>query len=371
MVTMPLHFASIVEEAVHASQTNERNAAQALWRQACSVGLLRPPDGESSRRDSILYSLELGKHGLLDLPFWMQRDVIPRLVDFTDSWTLPHFGDLRDGQNVVLGIGLSEAHSASSFTRLTCTAAYDPNREQYAIEGEKRHVTNACIADAIVISARVHRDNQTRVGLFLVDSRLPGVAIEPTPLGDGLELLATGTVQLTNVLVPATHLLGGSPNAVVQLAAPMAVERLMLGNMARAAASVAVDQLSERMTSGKGGNFKASSDRATTLLSELCARGMAVDAFGQVLADDYIHGRLLSAERAAAYKVLSISYLIDALQVLIRLRTASEMEAESQIPARLSLDARLRAAIAQGLAGGTEHALSRLIISSANPKKTH
>jgi alkylation response protein AidB-like acyl-CoA dehydrogenase len=91
------------------------------------------------------------------------------------------------------------------FTLATCAR---PANGGYVLSGVKALVPRAGEAELFVVSADLAAGGPPRPALFIVESRTPGISIEPNP-GMGIRAAATGKLILEDVQLPATALLGG------------------------------------------------------------------------------------------------------------------------------------------------------------------
>jgi alkylation response protein AidB-like acyl-CoA dehydrogenase len=110
--------------------------------------------------------------------------------------------------SLIGALAVTEAESGSDVFAVTTTATSES--DHYVISGSKIFVTNAPIADVIVVLAR-HREEPGVGGLcaFIVDRDTPRVFIsEPYPKL-GLHSSPMGQVTLDKCRVPASALLGG------------------------------------------------------------------------------------------------------------------------------------------------------------------
>jgi alkylation response protein AidB-like acyl-CoA dehydrogenase len=78
----------------------------------------------------------------------------------------------------------------------------------YRLDGVKALVPRAAQAELFVISAALEGPDGDRPALFLVESSTPGLTVEAEP-AMGLRGAATGKLNLDNVSLPASALLGG------------------------------------------------------------------------------------------------------------------------------------------------------------------
>jgi alkylation response protein AidB-like acyl-CoA dehydrogenase len=80
----------------------------------------------------------------------------------------------------------------------------------YVIDGIKSLVPRAADAEVFVVAAHLENDGPA---LFIVESKTPGVSVEPEP-GMGVRAAGTGRLVLEDAQLPATALLGGADAAV-------------------------------------------------------------------------------------------------------------------------------------------------------------
>ena len=103
---------------------------------------------------------------------------------------------------------LTEAESGSDPSTLKTTAFLDGN--DYVLNGVKRWITNAPIADVLMVFARTDRNSPGAEGIscFLIESKTPGVVIGPRDQKMGQAGSWTSEVFLENVRVPPDRLIG-------------------------------------------------------------------------------------------------------------------------------------------------------------------
>lgn len=120
------------------------------------------------------------------------------------SW-LPR---LASGE-VTASFGLTEADAGSDPSGLTTSARRDG--ADWVINGAKRYITNAPVADVIMVFARTNPDARGNKGIstFLVPAGTPGLSIGPRDHKMGQFGAWTADVYLDDVRVPAEALVGG------------------------------------------------------------------------------------------------------------------------------------------------------------------
>lgn len=120
------------------------------------------------------------------------------------SW-LPR---LASGE-VTASFGLTEADAGSDPSGLATTARREGS--DWVLNGSKRYITNAPIADVIMVFARSNPDAVGNRGIstFLVPAGTPGLSIGPRDHKMGQFGAWTADVYLDDVRVPADALVGG------------------------------------------------------------------------------------------------------------------------------------------------------------------
>lgn len=146
---------------------------------------------------------------------------------------LPALGDGRmKGAHAI-----TEAGAGSDALALTARARRDG--DDYILDGVKRYITNAPIADLFLVYATVDPDlGFTGVTAFLVERDQAGVSVETRRDKTGLRTAPWGEITLRECRVPAARRLGAEKQGSRVLARCMAWERAlilapMLGTMRR------------------------------------------------------------------------------------------------------------------------------------------
>ena len=106
---------------------------------------------------------------------------------------------------------LTEPGAGSNPSGLRTKAVRD-GRRRWIINGDKRFITNAPIADLFVVFARSRPadDDGPGIAVFLVPADTAGVQVGAKDAKMGQEGAWTSDVSFTDVRVPATALIGGS-----------------------------------------------------------------------------------------------------------------------------------------------------------------
>jgi acyl-CoA dehydrogenase len=111
---------------------------------------------------------------------------------------------------ITASFALTEADAGSDPSGLASTARRDPDGS-WVLNGAKRYITNAPIADVFMVFARTNPDGPAQRGIstFLVPRSAAGLAVGPRDHKMGQFGAWTSDVYLDDVRVPAEALIGG------------------------------------------------------------------------------------------------------------------------------------------------------------------
>ncbi|WP_370937091.1 acyl-CoA dehydrogenase family protein [Amycolatopsis sp. cg13] len=132
------------------------------------------------------------------------------LVGFgTDEQKTQWLERIASGE-VVASFALTEPGAGSNPAGLRTKAVRDG--DDWVIDGQKRFITNAPIADLFVVFARTRPADESGPGIavFLVPADTPGLEVGPKDKKMGQEGAWTADVTFSNVRVPASALVGGN-----------------------------------------------------------------------------------------------------------------------------------------------------------------
>lgn len=147
--------------------------------------------------------------------------------------------------DVVASFALTEPGAGSNPAGLRTRAVQDPDTGEWVINGAKRFITNAPLADLFIAFARTReaagKDNG--IAVFLVPAGTPGVEVGPKDKKMGQECAWTADVTFTDVRVPASALVGGSEEVGYQAAmGSLARGRVHIAALAVGSARRALDE---------------------------------------------------------------------------------------------------------------------------------
>ncbi|MFI5507808.1 acyl-CoA dehydrogenase family protein [Mycobacterium sp. NPDC051804] len=179
-------------------------------------------------------------------------------------------------------IAMSEPGSGSDVASLICRA--EKVDDGYRLNGQKTWISNAHVADHILVVARTSagEDKHQGISMLSVPISTQGLAIHPIETM-GAEV---NDVYFTDCVVPQERLVGIEGQGWPQLIAGLNIERVIIGSMALGQARRAFDDtvayVKERKQFGRPiGTFQALSQRLADLATELEATRLLVHDVAQ------------------------------------------------------------------------------------------
>jgi alkylation response protein AidB-like acyl-CoA dehydrogenase len=187
------------------------------WKKCAAFGLQGLPvpqeyGGSGSDPLTIAIALEALGYGCRDnglifaLNAHLWSCVIPVLVFGTEDQKRRYLPGLCDGSLVGVG-GMTEPEAGSDAFSLTTSA--ERRGDGYVLNGTKTFITNAPIADVIVVFASTDRSKGfSAISAFLVERGTSGLTVEPPFQKMGLRTATMSKVVLSDCEVPAESRLG-------------------------------------------------------------------------------------------------------------------------------------------------------------------
>lgn len=144
---------------------------------------------------------------------------------------------------VVASFALTEPGAGSNPAGLRTSAVRDGG--EWVLDGQKRFITNAPLADLFVVFARTRPagESGTGIAVFLVPAPSPGLQVGPKDKKMGQDGAWTADVTFSGVRVPASALIGGDEEAGYRAAmTSLARGRVQIAALAVGAAQRALDE---------------------------------------------------------------------------------------------------------------------------------
>lgn len=152
----------------------------------------------------------------------------------------------------VMAVAYTEPQSGSDLAGIKTRARREG--DHYVLTGQKVYITNAHVADYLIVAAKTGAEGHRGMSLFLVDMSLPGITVRPMkPMGR--RMTRPNEVFFDDVRVPANMLLGGENEGWRKVMRGLNLERMLIAATSAGACLRMVDiaraWAKERVTFGK------------------------------------------------------------------------------------------------------------------------
>ncbi|HEX2544138.1 MAG TPA: acyl-CoA dehydrogenase family protein [Ramlibacter sp.] len=130
------------------------------------------------------------------------------LMDGTEAQKQQYLPRLATGE-LVASFALTEPEAGSDAASLRTTAIRQG--DHYVVNGSKRFITNAPIADIFTLMARTNPEDKGAGGVsaFILEARTPGITVGKPDRKMGQRGAHTADLHFDDVKVPASQLIGG------------------------------------------------------------------------------------------------------------------------------------------------------------------
>jgi acyl-CoA dehydrogenase len=338
-----------------------------FWNKAARQGMVvfaAPEEhggaGLSDFRFNAVIDEEVALTGAVGDNFNLTNDIAaPYFLDLTTAeqqarW-LP---ELTSGAKIP-AIAMSEPGAGSDLRGMTSTAV--PDGDGYRLSGSKTFVTNGIQADLIIVAAYIRDGAGTNgMGLFVVESDMPGFTRGRKLAKVGRRAQDTAELFFEDVAVPAENVLGEPGRGLGYLMLNLPQERLSMAVVAVAtcerALQITLDYARERNAFGRPiGSFQANRFALAELAAEIKVARVFVD--GCLAA--HLTGEL-SAEDAAAAKLWTTELQVRVADRCLQLHGGYGYMDEYEI-SRIWRDSRVTR-----IYGGTSEIMKEIIGRSLN-----
>lgn len=214
------------------------------------------------------------------------------LVHFgTDEQRTEWLPRLASGE-VVASFALTEPGAGSNPAGLKTRAVRDG--DDWVLDGDKRWITNAPLADLFVVFARTRPADESGHGIavFLVPADTPGVEVGVKDRKMGQEGAWTSDLYLNSVRVPASALIGGADDAGYRAAMlSLARGRVHIAGLSVGAAQRALDEsVAFAARSTQGGQPIGSFQLVQAMIADMQTDVMAGRAMAREAARLWVSG---------------------------------------------------------------------------------
>jgi alkylation response protein AidB-like acyl-CoA dehydrogenase len=170
---------------------------------------------------------------------------------------------------------LTEPGSGSDAAALKTRAVKDGN-SQYRVSGSKAFISGGGYSDIYLVMCRTGEEGPKGISCLLIENGMPGLSFGANERKMGWSAQATATVNLDQVPVPASHLIGGEGKGFSIAMSGLNGGRLNIAACSLGAAQSALDKavayMKERKAFGKSlGSFQALQFKIADMETELQA----------------------------------------------------------------------------------------------------
>ncbi|MGW0045139.1 acyl-CoA dehydrogenase family protein [Rhodococcus sp. NPDC003348] len=194
--------------------------------------------------------------------------------------------------DIVASFALTEPGAGSNPAGLRTKAVREG--DDWIINGEKRFITNAPLADLFVVFARTRPadENGTGIAVFLVPADTPGVVVSPKDRKMGQEGAWTADVHFSDARVPHGALVGGNEDVGYRAAmTSLARGRVHIAALAVGTAQRVLDEsVAYAATATQGGTPIGDFQLVQAMIADIAAGVMAGRAMVREVAERYVSG---------------------------------------------------------------------------------
>jgi alkylation response protein AidB-like acyl-CoA dehydrogenase len=189
----------------------------------------------------------------------------------------------------IAAIAITEPDAGSDVASISTTARREG--DSYLLSGRKTFITNGARADFCTLVATTDKKaKHAGIGLFLVDTNLPGFSTGRPFIKVGMRSSDTVELSLDNVRIPAANLIGGiEGQGFGQLMAQLQFERIINAvlsvSQARHGLAITIEYIKQRHAFGRPiGSFQAAAHKIADVATELAAAySLTYSAISQVV----------------------------------------------------------------------------------------
>ncbi len=251
---------------------------------------------------------------------------------------------LMNGEHLA-AFALTEREAGSDAANVQLTADPSEDGSHYILNGEKRYITNASIAQVLTVMARTpnpKKPGKTAITAFLVTPEMEGFEmLEPRMPKLGIKGTATGRFRLNNVRVPKENILGPLGKGLRVALTVLDFGRTTFGACCTGAAKTCLRMSVEHANSRKQfektlGNFDLVKKKIARTASDV----YAMEAMTQVTASLIDRGLEDYMLETAMLKVFTTERLWDAVNDCFQIHGGSAYFDDSPL-GRMLRDARI------------------------------
>jgi alkylation response protein AidB-like acyl-CoA dehydrogenase len=219
-----------------------------LWKRMAELGLLSmtlPPEYGGSGMDIVSWAIaqeEMARAAVVVADIQLLGTLMQNMIlkNGTEAQKQKYLPALASGETIAI-IAQTEPGAGSDVAGIQTTAR--PERGGYVLNGTKRFLTCAMLADLAIVVATVDKSKGHKgITLFLVEKGTPGFSTGSKEHLMGVRGMGTGEVVFDNCWVPKENLLGGEREGFKRAMMSLDTGRIGIGCQAVGLAQAAMEE---------------------------------------------------------------------------------------------------------------------------------
>ncbi|MBD5526547.1 MAG: acyl-CoA/acyl-ACP dehydrogenase [Lachnospiraceae bacterium] len=327
---------------------SDNKMLKTIWNEAGKLNIFV----NDLREDSIYILDILGKYGIYDFSFWLQRDVLIPLFEKIASKEQKdkYLRKLKCGE-LVCALAITEETGGSSFDNIVSRVKIYNGK--YAITCRKNVVTNACFADIFFL---VTKDDSDTLCIFLVESKNAQLSIERTDTVSYIGGLGIGSVTCNSLIVDSTNKLGDAGSIKISLMYSLAIERFCCATLAL---NICQEMYEKIVKWIKGRDLNKKYESIWFELSDYSIALLEGKAYFDIVKDEFINKRNLFYS-AAKIKYSAVKLALNLSSSMARICGCYSIDENSDI----NIIRYLNLSHAYAAAGGTQEVMLQIVSRS-------
>jgi alkylation response protein AidB-like acyl-CoA dehydrogenase len=219
-----------------------------LWKRMAELGILSmtlPPEYGGSGMDIVSWAIaqeEMARAAVVVADIQLLGTLMQNMIlkNGTETQKQKYLPALAAGEKIAI-IAQTEPGAGSDVAGIQTTAR--PERGGYVLNGTKRFLTGAMLADLAIVVATVDKSKGHKgITLFLVEKGTPGFSTGSKEHLMGVRGMGTGEVVFDNCWVPKENLLGGEGEGFKRAMMSLDTGRIGIGCQAVGLAQAAMEE---------------------------------------------------------------------------------------------------------------------------------
>jgi len=219
-----------------------------LWKRMAELGILAmtlPPEYGGSGMDVVSWAIaqeEMARASVVVADIQLLSALMQNMIlkNGTEAQKQQYLPALASGEKIAI-IAQTEPGAGSDVAGIQTTARRE--RDGYVLNGTKRFLTCAMLADLAIVVATVDRSKAHKgITLFLVEKGTPGFSTGSKEHLMGVRGMGTGEVVFDNCWVPKENLLGGEGEGFKRAMMSLDTGRIGIGCQAVGLAQAAMEE---------------------------------------------------------------------------------------------------------------------------------